>query len=619
MKTKRKSFQVLDYETTGLSKRDGAEVFAYCLGSWDGGVEIYREDEENYHSRLQAFFSDTSIAKITANLKFEYRFSTQGMGLNIPNNTEWHDVILMHQILRNLHPSHAVDFLTGMYFKNYRIHYNGKTYNWKEIDKEVYQQAMDRGENWANVDKDLMRIYQHSDGQREMLLFRLLYPEILKNEKMHAEYLNEIETIKTTIRIEDYGIMVNQENTKALNKKLTAEFEALSQEVKNKYNEYYNLMSEPQVSYLLFSVLKYPVLVTTKTGKPSAKKDVLIMMKETYPDDKVFDYIMKWRALVNGITLTAKYLRLSGQYNGLIHTTINSNKARTSRQSSENPPLQNITKEINPNNPYPIPLRSCFCARPKRVLWFFDYKGIEMYLIVAESGCKAMKEIIINGGDPHAVARDLFYGIKNSTITIPRMFMKQVGWNKPTKILTKDELKIYRIPSKTVHFSIPYGGTDPNKIYKTLKWPLELVRINLHNYEETFPEIFHFSHTMMKRAMKTGFVTTSFGRRLFVPLDNIHSSADYLIQGGAAGILKRAEVKLDKFFRDELNDKIKMTMPIHDEIIMCAPDYNEKEKKAIMKKVSEIMTDMPEISIPLQVEIKESNTTWNDAKEVHIE
>jgi DNA polymerase-1 len=198
------------------------------------------------------------------------------------------------------------------------------------------------------------------------------------------------------------------------------------------------------------------------------------------------------------------------------------------------------------------------------------------------------------------------------------MFMKQLGWKSPVKVLTKEELKLYRMPAKTIHFSIPYGGIDPNKIYKTLKWPLELVRINIQKYEETFPEIFHFSHTMMKKAMKTGNIVTTFGRRLFVPLDNIHAAADYLIQGTASGIMKRAEVAVDRFIKEELSDEIKIVMTIHDELIFCAPDYPRSEKKAISDKIDNVMCDMPEISIPLEVETKESRGAWNEAKQMEF-
>jgi DNA polymerase-1 len=500
-----------------------------------------------------------------------------------------------------------VDFLAKQYFRKYKIHYAGVAYDPKEIDEEVYQQAMDRGENWANVDPTLMRIYQHSDGQREMLLFRLLYPRILAMPRMYDWYRTEIDTVLVTVRIEDYGIKVDRENTKELNKRLSYEFQELSQEVRKEYGEYYNLSSENQVGHLLYTVLKYPVIGWTRKGNPSASKDTLIMMKNAHPDDKVFDYIMKWRALVNGITLTTKYLRLSEQYSGLIHTTINSRKARTGRQSSENPPLQNITKEINPNNPYPIPLRSCFCARSKRVLWFFDYAGIEMYLIVERSGCQAMRDIIDSGGDTHGVARDIFYGIKGNVITLP---------SGKTKKLSEKELKEYRIPAKTVHFSIPYGGTDPAKICKALGLSVEQTTINLQKYADRFPEIFHFSHTMMNKAKKNGYIITSHGVRIYVPLDNLHAAADYDIQGTAAEIMKRAEVGVDKYLREELNDEIRIVMTIHDELIFCAPDYPNNEKREIVKRISDIMCDMPAISIPLKVEQKETNGTWSEAKEM---
>ena len=602
--------EIIDLETTGLKVRDGARSFAHCFGYMDGNVDIYRYDEDpNSIPVLQQHFDDTRTRKVAHNLKFEWKFLTHpSSGIIVPDNTIWDDTMIMHQMLRNLSPQHSVDYISDIYFK-YKIVYKGKTYNAKDIDNKVYAQAMSRGENWANVDRDLMEIYQFSDGQREALIFMLLYPKISESPVIYADYRNEIDLIITTARIEDYGIPVDRGNTRKLMYKLQDEFKQLSEDVKKEYGEYYNLNSDKQLGHLLFRVLQYPVISETKKGNPQTNKDVLFALKESYPNDAIFDHILHWRSLVNGISLTEKYLKLTEKHPN-IHTTINSNKAKTGRQSSEDPPLQNVSKKASLKNPFAVPLRSCFMCRPNRRLWFFDFKGIEMRLIIERSKCRAMYDVLMSGQDLHDLARDIFYDINEAQ----EILMYNNDRDLIRKLLNEEELGIYRGAAKNAHFALPYNAAAP-KIANTLKWPLELVIENLKVYEERFPEIYYFAPNSAEKAKENGgCVVLPFGRVLKIPLDKIHSTANYDIQGTASGVMKRAEVRVDKFLREELNDEIRIVMVIHDELIFDAPDYPARDKRLIVNKIDKLMTTHPEIEIPLEVEHKESYKTWNDAE-----
>jgi DNA polymerase I-like protein with 3'-5' exonuclease and polymerase domains len=57
-------------------------------------------------------------------------------------------------------------------------------------------------------------------------------------------------------------------------------------------------------------------------------------------------------------------------------------------------------------------------------------------------------------------------------------------------------------------------------------------------------------------------------------------------------------------------------MPIHDEIILSFPRNLLPQRRSILKGISEKMTDMPEITVPLEVEWKKTTTTWDKAKEL---
>jgi len=104
-----------------------------------------------------------------------------------------------------------------------------------------------------------------------------------------------------------------------------------------------------------------------------------------------------------------------------------------------------------------------------------------------------------------------------------------------------------------------------------------------------------------------------------VPRDKAYSGANYYIQGTASGVLKRAEVRVDKYLKEEWNDEINLILNIHDELVISYPRTLLTYKNKVMKEISNIMVDMPEINIKLDVEWKQSKTTWDNAKKVTYE
>jgi DNA polymerase I-like protein with 3'-5' exonuclease and polymerase domains len=108
-----------DTETIGMTPYSGSKMFAFCIG-WivDNGadcvVDVYRFDnkneKENEQSRkiLREFILDSDIVKICHNFKYELSF-LKCEGYEIPENTVWHDTMIMSQMLRNLASSHALD------------------------------------------------------------------------------------------------------------------------------------------------------------------------------------------------------------------------------------------------------------------------------------------------------------------------------------------------------------------------------------------------------------------------------------------------------------------------------------------------------------------------------
>jgi len=169
-------FKTFDIETTSLNAYDPtSEIFAYCIGDDNGEVEVIRPYDKK---ALQAFFDDTSIAKIAHNFMFELGYLQQ-KGIHVPKETVWHDTMIMSQMLRNLAPSHGLAQLCEE-LAGYCITTPMGTFTSMEIDQKVKEQADARGKRYDRVNRLLMHWYQIADGQRPMLLFQTFWPEIQK-------------------------------------------------------------------------------------------------------------------------------------------------------------------------------------------------------------------------------------------------------------------------------------------------------------------------------------------------------------------------------------------------------------------------------------------------------
>jgi len=81
------------------------------------------------------------------------------------------------------------------------------------------------------------------------------------------------------------------------------------------------------------------------------------------------------------------------------------------------------------------------------------------------------------------------------------------------------------------------------------------------------------------------------------------------IQGSASDILKKAMVEIYDVF-EKNNMKSKMLLQVHDELIFNV--YND-EIDRVKKIVHDIMTNVFELSVPLEVDIETGNN-WYEAK-----
>ncbi len=582
-----------DVETTSLYPYEGGEVFAYSTCDEQGNGEVRRLDgpklrQIRSRKKLEALWSDTSIAKTMHNAKFDLTYTEKTLGRRLDDH-EIHCTHKMSHILQSHHPHHRL--------KDLAWELGGYP---RDDEEDVKKSSRGSEVNYQGVAEYKMDRYQMRDAERGMLLHLLFYPEIQANPEWNECYQMEMKLIRTTMRMEARGVMIHRGRCEGLVTRLQRDVKKLKAQLDDINGTPFNPGSGPQLRRLLFGKLKMPVLERTKKSKePRTNKDTIRMLHEEHPHP-VLDLILKWRSYSKGITTIESYMDLADD-DDILHPNINTCKARTSRESITRPPLQTVEKTGVLLNPFPVPARMGFRPRPGYVNFHLDYSGIEMRLLIHYSEDPRMTAILnAPGGDVHAAAAEIFY---------ERQFTSLDPSSKMWKSL--------RDAAKNANFAKPYGASAI-KIAKTLGIQGNLALRRVRNYEQTFPGLSELGKRTSRWVREYGYVLTAFGRRLFVPKNKPYIGLNYRIQGTAAGVLKRAQNRVHDYLERATGGEVGIILPIHDEIVIEFPRNRLQDQFDVLRDIRDLMMDFPMFNVPLEVECEVSTSSWERLHKVEI-
>jgi DNA polymerase-1 len=125
-------------------------------------------------------------------------------------------------------------------------------------------------------------------------------------------------------------------------------------------------------------------------------------------------------------------------------------------------------------------------------------------------------------------------------------------------------------------------------------------------------------HSIEQEALDTNIVNTLLGRKRHFDFANANGmmKATYLreavntvFQGSASDLIKLSMLKIYKKYKN--NNDIKMLLQIHDELIF---EIKEDKIKNITEELSDIMTTIYTLKIPLKVSIAIGNN-WGELKD----
>jgi DNA polymerase-1 len=351
----------------------------------------------------------------------------------------------------------------------------------------------------------------------------------------------------------------------------------------------FNLGSAKQLGEVLFDEMKLPGGKRMKTGAWGTDASVLQGLADQGLELPA--RILEWRQLAK---LKSTYAdALVDQINpdtGRVHTSFAMAIASTGRLSSTDPNLQNIPIRTEEGSR----IRRAFIAEPGHVLVSADYSQIELRLLAHVADIPALRDSFINGEDIHARTASEVFGIP------------MAGMDPMT-----------RRRAKAINFGIIYG-ISAFGLGRQLGIPPGEARSYIDAYFTRYPGIRDYMSSAREEARTHGYVTSPFGRRIWIPgiADKNPARRSYAerqainapLQGGAADIIKRAMVKLPAALR-EAGLKSRMLLQVHDELLFEAP-HSEAESLATVAR--QVMERAAVLSVPLVVETG-TGASWAEA------
>ena len=386
----------------------------------------------------------------------------------------------------------------------------------------------------------------------------------------------ELPLMSVLREMEQAGVRIDVAKLKEAEHQLTAELEALEQEIYTLAGTTLNINSPRQVGDLLFETMHLSDKAKkSKTGQYSTSEEVLLGIKDRHPIvGKILDYRELKKLISTYVTSLPGYIN---PQTGKIHTTYNQTVTATGRLSSSNPNLQNLPIRSERGKL----IREAVIPDPGCLFLSADYSQIELRLLAHFSGDEHMQEAFRQGQDIHAATAAKIFRI-------------------PIEQVTADQ----RRRAKTANFGIIYG-ISAFGLSQQLDCSRAEAKALIDGYFEAFPRVVDYIESQKQKAREKGYAETLFGRRRYLP-DILSQNATVRsfaernavnapIQGTAADIIKMAMVSISRRLHME-QLRAQMIMQVHDELNFNVPvDEVERVREIVVGEMQHVV----HLSIPL--------------------
>ena len=419
-------------------------------------------------------------------------------------------------------------------------------------------------------------------------LFDVLWEQL--EESGQVDLLREIEMPLAGVLadMERAGFRIDRAGIARFGEQLSQIASVLEAQIFMQAGTSFNINSPKQLGEVLFETLGLPHAKKTKTGY-STNAEVLEKLR---PVHQIVDDILNYRQVTKLRSTYTDGLLNVADSEGKVHTNFKQTGTATGRLSSTEPNLQNI------------PIRTELGRELRRfflpdgvdyVIIDADYSQIELRLLAHVSEDANMIAAFHSGQDIHTSTAATVFGVAESEVT-PEM----------------------RKRAKAVNFGILYG-IGAFSLADDLGISRAQAQEYIDRYLASYPGIDAYLKKTIADAYETGYVTTLFGRKRYIPeLSGKNKMQQKFgervamnspIQGTAADVIKLAMIRAHRMLAESGLDA-HLILQVHDELLVVAHRSCAEQARDILK---DAMENAVSYSVPLDVDIHIGNT-WFEAK-----
>ncbi len=573
----------LDTETTSLAYME-AELVGISLAITAGEAAYIplshrypgapdQLNRERVLERLKPWL-ESAAPKVGHHLKYDaHIFENHGVKLG---GIE-HDTMLESYVLNSTATRHDMDSVATLYLGVTTIKYE------EVVGKGAKQITFDQ------VDLDTATRYAAEDADVTLRLHEKLWPQLQAEPGLKSIYTDiERPLIRVLERMEYTGVRVDAQLLRQQSQELATKMAVTEQAAYAAAAGPFNLSSPKQLQEVLYERLQLPVLGKTPTGQPSTAEDVLEQLAESYDLPRL---VLEYRGLSKlKSTYTDKLPLEIDPRTGRIHTSYHQAVAATGRLSSSDPNLQNIPIRT----PEGRRIRQAFVAPPGCKLLAADYSQIELRIMAHLSGDEGLLAAFAAGEDIHRATAAEVFGMELDAVTGEQ-----------------------RRSAKAINFGLIYGMSAFG-LARQLGIQRGEAQTYVDRYFERYPGVKRYMEETRAAAHREGFVSTVFGRRLYLPEINAknpqrrqyaeRSAINAPMQGTAADIIKRAMLEVAAWL-EQHRPETKLIMQVHDELVIEVPESYADEVGAA---VARIMEGAASLRVPLRVD-RGLGANWDEA------
>jgi DNA polymerase I len=506
------------------------------------------------------------------NIAFEARWFAIKSRWQLPWDRA-HDTMIMAHIIDPL-GSGALKKLASQHIDPMAAHLQSK------LDESLAT----NGWTWGTVPTTFEPYWAYGalDTVITMRLWEMYWEKCGPGGPYHKAYELEMATRKIVTRMEINGARVDLDYSKKKYEELIDYTEKVKLWAYNTYDV--SITSNVQMVRLL-EKLGAEITEFTPSGQKSASADQLkkLIIDGNAEVKNLAETVLKQRK-ADKLATTYFANFLDKHVDGLLHPSVKTVGARTSRMSITDPALQTLPKGDDT-------VRRAFIPKDKdHVIVTSDLDQVEFRMFASLSGDANLISLFnradAEGSDPFTEIGRQVYGDPSMQKSDKRrglikgvVYGRLYGAGVAKQALTAG-VPEFQMKEVSDSFDLNYPGM--------IRFQKEIDNIGQRRFREE----------------GQGYVYTWTGRRIPCDDDRTYTLVNYLIQGGAAEIFKSNLVKLDAA---DLTDYL--IVPVHDEIVLNAPREDAEEIKQLVRQC---MTTTEGWAVPLTADVDGPLENWGE-------